>query len=63
MLKFILRKKKIHSNAPVEVVKIDNISKNKSKSIKTSNNKIYIIIGEFYSSDSAILLKKESTKN
>ena len=56
--KIYSEEKKIHSNAPVEVVKIDNISKNKSKSIKTSNNKIYIIIGEFYSSDSAILLKK-----
>ena len=49
--------KKIHSNAPVEIVKIDNISKNK-KNNKVKIDKIYIIIAEFYSNDSAIYLRK-----
>ena len=49
--------KKIHSNAPVEIVKIDNISKNK-KNNKVKKDKIYIIIAEFYSNDSAIYLRK-----
>ena len=49
--------KKIHSNAPVEIVKIDNISKNK-KNNKVNKDKIYIIIAEFYSNDSAIYLRK-----
>jgi hypothetical protein len=60
--KIYSEEKKIHSNAPVEIVKIDNISKNKSKSINTSNNKIFIILGEFYSKESAVLLKERISK-
>mgnify|MGYP006098752229 CR=1 FL=1 len=54
--------KKIHSNAPVEKVKIDNISKNKKNINKSIKNNIYIIIAEFYSIESANLLKKRIDK-
>ncbi len=50
--------KKIYSNAPVESVKIDNISKNKNKLKKNQIDKFYIIIAEFYSEKSAFSLKK-----
>ena len=50
--------KKIHSNAPVEVVKIDNISLNKKKINSSKKDKFFIIIAEFYSYNSAELLKK-----
>ena len=57
--KIFKEEKTIHSNAPVEKVKIDNISITPKK-IKTSDNneKIYIIIAEFYSKNSASMLKK-----
>lgn len=48
--------KKIHSTAPVTNVKIDNISKNEAKKPKKNVN-FLIIIGEFYSKESAIMLK------
>ena len=51
---------KIPNNAPVESVKIDNISKNK-KTKKIINTKFHIIIGEFYSKESALMLKKRIT--
>ena len=51
----------IHSNAPVEKVKIDNISKIPKRNNSTNNKeKIYIVIAEFYSKKSALSLKKES---
>lgn len=53
--------KKIHSKAPVEVVKIDNISKKTNKKIK-KNKKYVIIIGEFYSLNSINLLKNKLIK-
>ncbi len=49
---------RIHSNAPVETVQINNISKNKKTKNKAIKNKIYIIIGDFYSEESALNLKK-----
>jgi rare lipoprotein A (peptidoglycan hydrolase) len=49
--------RKIHSKAPVQTVKIDNITKIIKKKSQIKNN-IYIIIAEFYSKDSANLLKK-----
>ena len=64
--KIYKEEEKIHSNAPVESVKIDNISKNKSKkkSIKKkSNEKIYIVLGDFYSKTSAETLIKRINKN
>ena len=57
---------KIHSNAPVEKVKIDNISKNKTpiKKIKNLQGvKIHIIIGEFYSKESVNLLKRRINRD
>ena len=50
--------KKIYSNAPVETVKIDNISKNKKDINNLNKKKLYIIIADFYSSESANFLKK-----
>ena len=44
--------KKISSNAPVTSVKISNISKNKKKKLIHKSNKIFILIGSFYSADS-----------
>tara|TARA_X000001036_G_C20642692_1_gene791796 strand:+ start:1042 stop:1776 length:735 start_codon:yes stop_codon:yes gene_type:complete len=55
--KIFKEEEKIHNNAPVENVTIDNISKNNSKR-KTKKDKLYIIIAEFYSKDSALALKK-----
>ena len=56
--KIFQEEKKIPANAPVMSVKIDNISKKKSfkkKEELTAN--IHILIGSFYSEDSAIFLK------
>ena len=50
--------KKIHSNAPVEKVKIDNISKIEIKKKEVKKSQIYINIAEFYSVESANFLKK-----
>jgi hypothetical protein len=60
--KIFKEEKKIHSNAPIEIVKIDNISKNKKKIKSSSKTKLFIIIAEFYSNKSAHLLKKRITK-
>ena len=54
--KIFKEEEKIHNNAPVESVTINNISKNNSKK-KIKNDKLYIIIAEFYSKESAIALK------
>ena len=57
--KIYKEEEKIHSNAPVETVKIDNISKNKNKpkfKKKLNSKKIFIIIGDFYSKSSAEVL-------
>ena len=53
--KIFKEEEKIHNNAPVESVTINNISKNNSK--KNKNDKLYIIIAEFYSKESAVALK------
>ena len=60
--KIYKEEERIHNNAPVEVVKIDNISKVVKKENKASKDKFYIIIAEFYSKNSAFLLKKRITK-
>ena len=60
--KIYKEEEKIHNNAPVETVKINNISKNNSKKNKTKKEKFYIIVGEFYSKDSALFLKKRITQ-
>ena len=53
--------KKIYNNAPVELIKIDNISKNKSI-MKNYKDKIYIVVAEFYSKNSANSLRERITK-
>jgi|TARA_B100001059_G_scaffold29357_1_gene23763 rare lipoprotein A (peptidoglycan hydrolase) len=55
--------KKISSKAPVENIQISNISKEKSlKDYKTSEQ-IYILLGSFYSVDTANFLKQRITKD
>ena len=61
-LKFLKRKKKIPSNAPVTSVKISNISKNKMMKNKDTNENIYIHIATFYSKDIAKFLKQRIVK-
>ena len=60
--KIFKEEEKIHSNAPVESVTINNISKKKKIKNKLIKDKLYIIIAEFYSKDSAYDLKKRITK-
>ena len=59
--KIFKEEEKIHNNAPVETVKIDNISKNNNKDTNVKE-KFYIIIAEFYSKNSASLLKERINK-
>ena len=62
--KIFQEEKKIPTNAPVMSVKIDNISKSKSIKMKDGNkNDIYILIGSFYSENSAIFLKERIIKD
>ena len=56
--KIFKEEEKIHSNAPIESVTINNISKNIKNKNKTIKDKFYIIIAEFYSKDSATTLKQ-----
>ena len=56
--KIFKEEEKIHSNAPIESVTINNISKNIKNKNKTIKDKFYIIIAEFYSKDSAATLKQ-----
>ena len=60
--KIFKEEEKIHNNAPVETVTINNISKKQKVEKKAINDKFYIIIAEFYSKDSANLLKKRITQ-
>jgi len=60
--KIYKEEEKIHSNAPIENVVINNISKSKKKKNKAIKDKFYIIIAEFYSKNSASLLKKRITQ-
>ncbi len=53
--KIYQEEKKVSSNAPVEKVKIQNLTNVKKKKVK---KKIYIVIAEFYSDNSAKSLKK-----
>ena len=48
--------KKVHNKAPIENVKIDNISKKKKNTNKQINN-FSIIVAQFYSKESAMVLK------
>ena len=60
--KIFKEEEKLHNNAPVETVTINNISKNKKIKNKDIKDKFYIIIAEFYSKNSASLLKKRITQ-
>ena len=60
--KIFKEEKKIHNNAPVETVTINNISKHKKQKNVISRDKFYIDIAEFYSKNSASLLKKRITQ-
>ena len=60
--KMYQEEKKISSNAPVTSVKISNISKNKNKIKKQKIQDFYILIGSFYSKDTAEFLKKRISK-
>ena len=55
--KIFNEEKRISSNAPVTSVKIDNISKNKDTKKKNIDN-FFILIGTFYSKETAEFLKK-----
>ncbi len=54
--------KKIPSKAPVASVQISNISKNKKKNSSIKKDNIYILIGTFYSTDTAKFLKQRIIK-
>ena len=60
--KIFKEEEKIHSNAPVENVTISNISKNDNNKNKVIKDRFYIIIAEFYSKNSASLLKERITQ-
>ena len=60
--KIFKEEEKIHNNAPVETVEINNISKKQKVKNKVTKDKFYIIIGEFYSKNSASVLKKRITQ-
>ena len=60
--KIFKEEEKIHNNAPVELVLIDNISEKSISKKKAIKDKFYIIIGEFSSRNAASLLKKRITK-
>ena len=55
--------KKISSKAPVENIQILNISKEKSKKDYKTFEQIYILLGSFYSTDTANFLKQRITKD
>ena len=60
--KIFKEEEKIHNNAPIETVTINNISKHKKKKNIVFKDKFYIIIAEFYSKNSASHLKKRITQ-
>ena len=55
--------KKISSNAPVESIQISNIAKEKSQKNSKTSEQIYILLGSFYSIDTANFLKQRITKD
>ena len=59
--KIFNEEKKISSNAPVTSVKISNISKNPTLKNKLTKEKFFILIGSFYSKETADFLKKRIT--
>ena len=61
--KIYKEERKISSKAPVDSVKISNISKNKTKNLTKKNENIYIHIGSFFSIDTAVFLKERIIKD
>ena len=61
--KIFQEEKKIPSKAPVASVQISNISKNKIKNNKKKTDQIYILIGSFYSMETAKFLKERIAKD
>ncbi len=61
--KIFQEEKKIPSKAPVASVQISNISKNKIQNNKKKTNHIYILIGSFYSMETAKFLKERIVKD
>ena len=59
--KIFNEEKKISSNAPVTSVKISNISKSPALKNKLTKEKFFILIGSFYSKETADFLKKRIT--
>ena len=55
--------KKIPSKAPVASVQISNISKNKSQVTKKKDDLIYILVGTFYSENTAKFLRERIIKD
>ena len=55
--------KKISTKAPVDNIKISNISKEKSQKNNKTFEQIYILLGSFYSIDTANFLKQRITKD
>ena len=55
--------KKISTKAPVDNIKISNISKEKSQKNNKTFDQIYILLGSFYSIDTANFLKQRITKD
>ena len=55
--------KKISSKAPVENIQISNISKEESQKNIKNSDQIYILLGAFYSIDTANFLKQRITKD
>ena len=60
--KIFKEEKTISSNAPVESVQISNISKNKNFKKNNINNNFFILIGSFYSNETAVFLKQRINK-
>ena len=56
-----LKKKKLPSNAPITSVQIANISKNKDQK-KQGSKDFNILIGTFYSKETAVFLKQRINK-
>ena len=60
--KIFKEEERIHNNAPVETVTIDNLSTNDNNKKTIIKDNFYIIIAEFYSKNSAYILKKRITQ-
>ena len=61
--KTFTEEKKISSKAPVENIQISNIAKEKSRQYIKTSEQIYILLGSFYSIDTANFLKQRITKD